>query len=266
MPACPPITLIADSGSSGNFATFDLPVLNKRPTSTQPITIQLPNGDQVFSTHEAELDLPMLLPDARHMHLVPGLHNCLLLSIGQLCDAGYDVHFTRTHMHVLIDGCCIIQGHRSTTTKLWHVPSTTGTAMPTSPPSYPTHSAATAIGTHKAADLVAFAHATLFSPALSTLEKALSNGFLTNFPGLTFNMLHKHPPQSIATIKGHLDQTRQNQRSTKIIAAPMIPANVSIPSPDNNDCTTDMHPLGIDTPTNMHVFCCSHHSHWPNII
>lgn len=36
-------------------------------------------------------------------------------------------------------------------------------------PSYPIHSAATAIGTHKAADFVAFAHATIFSPALSTL-------------------------------------------------------------------------------------------------
>jgi hypothetical protein len=31
---------------------------------------------------------------------------------------------------------------------------------------------------------LAFAHATLFSPVLSTLENALSNHCLTNFPGL----------------------------------------------------------------------------------
>jgi len=72
MPACPPIMLIADSGSSGNYATLDLPVVNQRHTSC-PVTIKLPNGEQILSTHEAELDLPMLLPAAPHVHLVPGL-------------------------------------------------------------------------------------------------------------------------------------------------------------------------------------------------
>jgi hypothetical protein len=67
--------LIADSGSSGNSATFELHFVNQRPNRC-PITIQLPNGEHVVSTHEAELDLPMLLPAARHVHLVPGLHNC----------------------------------------------------------------------------------------------------------------------------------------------------------------------------------------------
>ena len=42
-------------------------------------------------------------------------------------------------------------------------------------------------------------------------------------------MLRKHPPHSIATIKGQLDQTHQNQRSTKIIAAP-IPWEWELPS------------------------------------
>jgi hypothetical protein len=43
-----------------------------------------------------------------------------------------------------------------------------------------------------AANLVAFAHATLFSPALSTLEKALDKGYLINFPGLTPQNLRRH--------------------------------------------------------------------------
>ena len=106
----PPHLLIANSGSSSNFATLDLPVTNKRPTMHH-ITIQLPNGDLVTSTHEAELTLSMLLPIACHVHLVPGLKNCLLLSIGQLCDAGYSVTFDKDCMYILHHGLCILFGN-----------------------------------------------------------------------------------------------------------------------------------------------------------
>jgi len=64
------------------------------------------------------------------------------------------------------------------------------------------------------ADLVAFAHAAMFSLALSTLEAVLQGRHLPEFSGLTLQHLQQHPPQSIAMIKGHLDQTHQNQCST----------------------------------------------------
>jgi hypothetical protein len=63
--------------------------------------------------------------------------------------------------------------------------------------------------------LFAFAHATLFSPALSTLTLALDKGYLVNFPGLSTKLLHRHPPCSYSMVKGHLDQSRQGQRSTQ---------------------------------------------------
>ena len=137
-----PPTLIADSGSSANFATLDLPVTNKRLT-THPITIQLPNGDHVTSTHEAELDQPMFLPAAHHVHLVPGLHNYSLLSIGQLCDAGYQATFDHTYMKVFHNNVCILQGTRSSTTKLWHIHSVAPA---------PVHLAATTITDPKTAE------------------------------------------------------------------------------------------------------------------
>jgi hypothetical protein len=71
-----------------------------------------------------------------------------------------------------------------------------------------------AIGAPKAAELVAYAHATLFSLALDALQKALHRGYICNFPSLTAKMLQCHPPQSIATAKGCLDQIQQNLRST----------------------------------------------------
>jgi hypothetical protein len=64
-------------------------------------------------------------------------------------------------------------------------------------------------------DLVAFAHATLFSPALSTLEKTLIKNYLTNFPGLTLNHLRRHPPASIPMTKRHMDQARKTPTLNK---------------------------------------------------
>jgi hypothetical protein len=66
------------------------------------------------------------------------------------------------------------------------------------------------VGKQSTANMVAFGHATLFSPSLSTLEKALTDGYLTNFPGLTAQSLWKFPPASVPMVKGHLDQTCKN--------------------------------------------------------
>jgi hypothetical protein len=63
--------------------------------------------------------------------------------------------------------------------------------------------------------VVAFHHAALFSPAISTLEVALQKGFQPPLPGLTLQALSYHPLHSVTTIKRHLDQIRKNLRSTK---------------------------------------------------
>jgi hypothetical protein len=131
------------------------------------------------STHEAEFDLPALRPEARHAHIVPELHNCSLLSIGQLTDAGYIAVFDAARLRIFdsptIEAInstkCILTGTRHTPTGMWHI------NAPTQPIIRPHF--ANRIGEPTTAELVAFAHATMFSPALSTLEKSLSNGFLT---------------------------------------------------------------------------------------
>ena len=48
-----------------------------------------------------------------------------------------------------------------------------------------------------------------------TLIKAINNGHLTTFPGLTLNLIRKHLRPSIPTAKGHIKQERQNIQSTK---------------------------------------------------
>lgn len=111
----------------------------------------------------------------------------------------------------------LLSGFHNRETGLWHVPLPVDPSptMPPVPTPYAAPCAARAIGAPATAELVAFAHATLFSPALSTLETALSHGFLTNFPGLSLASLRKFPQKSVAMHKGHMDQTRCNQRSTR---------------------------------------------------
>jgi hypothetical protein len=63
--------------------------------------------------------------------------------------------------------------------------------------------------------MVTYLHAAAFSPVKSTWIAAIVKGYYTSWPGLTPSAVQKYYPQTIATAKGHLDQTRQNIRSTK---------------------------------------------------
>ena len=224
-------TAIADTGSTGNFFTVDTPVLNKCP-AVHPIAIHNPNGTVMHSTHEAELDMPSLPLAARKGHIVPDLASLPLVSIGTLCDAGCHVAFTATDVTVTYNDKVVLVGQRTPATRLWHLdlvsqPNQTAAVasespvdsiprgMPTVTEMSKPHLVNAAVGSATPAELVAFGHAALFSPALSTLEKALRNRYITHFPGLTLESLRKHPPQSIPMVKGHLDQARKNQRSTK---------------------------------------------------
>jgi hypothetical protein len=94
---------------------------------------------------------------------------------------------------------------------MWHV----DTNQPIDSNSQVPQAQANKLGGTTIAESVAYAHATLFSPALSTLEYALDNNFSTNFPGLSVDTLRRHAPKFIPMDKGHMDQIRQNVRSTK---------------------------------------------------
>ena len=80
-------------------------------------------------------------------------------------------------------------------------------------------------------DLAIYHHATLGSPVLSTLLRAIRQGHLTTFPGLTTNLISKHLPNSIASVLGHQDQESQHLRSTKL-ALPLSLSGTSISDAD----------------------------------
>jgi hypothetical protein len=151
----------------------------------------------MLSTHEADLDLSFLPPAARHhVHIVPALASASLISMGQLCDPGCDITFTASTVTVTYNNAIVLIGHRTPMTRLWHFDLKALLPPPCSLPCFESDNAA--IGSATPAQLVAFAHAALFSPALSTLDMAVHNGFLPSIPGLSPALLCKYPPAMLS--------------------------------------------------------------------
>jgi hypothetical protein len=62
--------------------------------------------------------------------------------------------------------------------------------------------------------LVNYVHKEMFSPTKSALLKALKQGHIATGPGLTEDAINKHFKLTPATSMGHMNQKRQNIRST----------------------------------------------------
>jgi hypothetical protein len=79
-------------------------------------------------------------------------------------------------------------------------------------------------------DLINYIHAACFRPVKSTWIKAIKNGNFSSWPGLNEQNVEKYISKSTFTAKGHLNQQRQNSRTTKIKDAETIDAE---PDPDH---------------------------------
>ena len=79
------------------------------------------------------------------------------------------------------------------------------------------------------ADFVEYTHASFGSPPDSSMLRALKAGYLVNVDRITAKMFSDNMPNSIATAKGHLDQTRQGSQSTsKRRKSPIKPTSLDI--------------------------------------
>jgi hypothetical protein len=62
--------------------------------------------------------------------------------------------------------------------------------------------------------LVNYLHKAMFSPTKSALLQVVKNGHLVTWPSLTEKAINKHLKLTPATTMGHMNQRRQNIRST----------------------------------------------------
>ena len=78
---------ILDSGASSHFLVVGAPVTNKK-VLVAPISVTLPYGDQVHSTHIGDLDMQQLPKSARECHIIPDLASYSLISVVKLRKEG----------------------------------------------------------------------------------------------------------------------------------------------------------------------------------
>jgi hypothetical protein len=201
-------TAIVDSGCTGHFLLVNSPCLNKVKSQT-PITVRLPNGATMESLHTAELNIPHLNAAASIAHVFPGMANHYLLSVGQLCNEGYVVTFKNASVKFCDSQTCpILSGPRDSDTGLWRINLEQDIQQ--------IHQAVAdnVYELRNTGALVHYLHKSLFSPTKSALLQAVKNGHLVTWPGLTVHAINTHMKLTPATVMGHMNQRRQNIRST----------------------------------------------------
>ena len=87
----------ADIDCSGHYAGINS---TQNTIATNPISVLLPNGGSMISTHIQSLNISSLPPKACTQHLFPAMKTSVLLSIVQLCDHGYTASFSKYKLYI----------------------------------------------------------------------------------------------------------------------------------------------------------------------
>jgi hypothetical protein len=152
----------------------------------------MPNGTTILWSHTCNLLLTDLPPQARQAHILPGLVNSSLISVGQLCDNGCIFTFTNDQVTVTKKKKCVMHGSRDPKSRLWRVNLKQKSE---------THEIQCnhAHDNNNQKDLINYLHAACFSPVKSTWITAIKKGNFLSWQGLTEHAVEKHLSKSTAT-------------------------------------------------------------------
>jgi len=217
---------LSDSGATSHFIVEGAHVTNKQVAIT-PITITLPDGSTLQSTHTCNVDIPWLRSDATTAHIVPGLAHASLLSTAKFCDAGYTVYFDSDVCRIFDGQTLVLEGGRDCATNLWGLPLNPQAPPPPLPaPNNGTHTRPTTPpapqqlnNVHTIPHLqnrVEYMHQVLFCLPLQSLLRAVNLGFLEGFPFLTSDLIIRHLAKATATAKGRLRLRPAGHNSTRL--------------------------------------------------
>jgi hypothetical protein len=132
-----------------------------------------------------------------------------LLSVGQLCDEGYIVTFKQDTVTICnSESSKLLSGPRDVNTGLWRI------NLKKTNKHIPDPIANNVYELLNTGALVHYLHKALFSPTKYAMLQAIKDGHLITWPGLTEDAINKHLKLTPATAMGHMNQRRQNVRST----------------------------------------------------
>jgi hypothetical protein len=161
-----------DSGFTGHFLLVTAPCLNK-VISRNPLTVRLPNGATMESSHTADLDIPGLNAAASKAHVFPDMVSHSLLSVGQLCDEGYIVTFKQDTVTICnSDNSKLLSSPQYVTTGLWRI----NLKQPNK--TIPDTIVNNVYELRNTVALVHYLHKALFSPTKAAMLQAVKDGHL----------------------------------------------------------------------------------------
>jgi len=182
------------------------------------------NGTELPESNTALLPTCALSKGAREAIVVQGMSQRALMSIAMLANNGYTTVFLPGYDGVNVfhandvDISSIappaLQGWRDNR-GLWVVPVTDETTIGQN-----IDVAETAMSMYDSPntkEVVRFLHAAMGTPTRATLLTAAQHGNLITFPGMPPENISRHFSEWDETQKGHMKQTKQGVRSTKIV-------------------------------------------------
>jgi hypothetical protein len=182
-----------DSGCTGHFLLVTAPCL-KKIKSRNPLTVRLPNGATMESSHTADLDIPELNAAASKAYVFSRMAHHSLLSVGLLCGKGYIVTFQRDTVTIYTsESSKLLSGPRDDTTGLWRI----NLKQPNKP--IPDPIANNAYELRNTGAVVHYLHKALFSPTKSAMLQAVKDGHLITWPWLN----GRRYQQAFETNAGH---------------------------------------------------------------
>ena len=251
-----PAIFKADSGASKHFVRQqDSTCLSNVTPLTHGPRAKLPNNEYIYPIARGLLPtLSSLSTSARSSLVYPALKNASLLSIGQLCDNGCLALFDKNFLWILHNKKLLLKGRRNTTDGLWDIPfpvlssqhkNNAPLPAPILTPTDSTQPSCNYILTLDKSkyELAQYIYGCLFAPTQSTLQQAIINGNLSTWPGIDLINFKKYVGTNLHHVKGHLDQERQNLRSTKHVSSPPT----SINSLSSEDLKLDAFPSHTNT-------------------
>jgi hypothetical protein len=130
----------------------------------------MPNGTSIQSYRTSELLLSEFPPQARQVHVLPGLVHISFIYVGKLCDSGCNVIFMKDNVEVNKDGKYAMCGIHNQQSILWIVDLKEASKTKYNPACIHAHE------TSNMKELINYLHYTAFSPVKSTWIKAIKNG------------------------------------------------------------------------------------------
>ena len=157
------------------------------------------------STHECDIDWPLLPKAATAAHIIAQLRQQSLLSVVQLCDAGCKVPFLEDQCIIKYKSKIVLLGIKFPRTRLWLVPFNNQYMHRQLKVTNPQQTCNNTYINTSQVETIKYIHQCFFSPTKSTILKLIANNQLIGVPGLTKEAVIKYLPPSSATIKGHMN-------------------------------------------------------------